>query len=78
MSDIPASVGVVVAAVTLLANFAAIVWGASKINSSVVALNHAVTKLSDAVTKLDERVDAHEVRIAVVEALTAKVKDELT
>jgi cell division protein FtsB len=45
----------------------ALVWGASKISSSVSDLARSVTKLDKTVEHLDKRVHDHETRVTVLE-----------
>jgi outer membrane murein-binding lipoprotein Lpp len=45
----------------------ALVWGASKISSSVSDLSRSVAKLDSTVEHLDKRVHDHETRVSVLE-----------
>jgi len=56
-------------AFALLLQFAGLVWGASKISTSVTTLNTTVEKLDGAVRHLDARIQNHEVRVSVLEHL---------
>ena len=53
-------------AVTIAANIFALVWGASRISSTVASLSAVVAKLEVALDKLAEKVSVHEVEIHVL------------
>lgn len=57
--------------VSLLVQFAGLVWGASKISSAVGSLKTSVEKLTTSVEHLDTRVHDHEVRVSVLERVDA-------
>ena len=51
----------------LLAQFAAIVWAASKLSSDLQGLRRSVDSLARTAEHLDKRVDEHEVKIRLNE-----------
>lgn len=59
--------GEIALGIALFTNFGGLVWGASRISTSVDRLERTVTKLENVVEVLDDRVDNHNVRIAVLE-----------
>lgn len=59
------SVEIFAVALALLAQFAAIIWGASKLSANLIALKESVDKLAITAEHLDSRVDAHEIRITI-------------
>ena len=66
--------------VALLAQFAGLVWGASKISTTVSLLHDSVRELTRAVGRLDDRVNAHDVEIAVLkrEAMRDALKEKVS
>lgn len=63
----PGNIGAAAFVFALVAQGAALVWGASKISSSVSDLAKSVTKLDATVEHLDKRVHDHETRVTVLE-----------
>lgn len=53
----------------LVVQFGGLVWGASRISSSVDSLSRSVTKLDKTVEHLDTRVQDHETRVSVLERI---------
>ena len=60
-------VGTLAVVCALAAQGGALVWGASKISSSVSDLARSVAKLDSTVEHLDKRVHDHETRVTVLE-----------
>lgn len=58
-------------ALAFLIQFTGLVWGAAQIASSVSALNKTIDQLRKAVNQLEERTHNHEVRVSVLERVTA-------
>ena len=60
------SIAVIAAIVALVAQFGAVVWGASKLSANLDDLKKSVDKLTHIAEHLDSRVDEHEVKIKVI------------
>ena len=63
--------GEVSLAIALTVQFGGLVWGASRIATSVDSLSRSVEKLDATVEHLDTRVQDHETRVSVLERVQA-------